>query len=117
MTVIVRKAGVIQNGHSHRGNGIISSEGKVFYAQPHSSRSALKKNGFSPKETETNPECRPVSCDDDREIAHMALHVRAEVPYTDGATFQKFAKEAENSHPVSKALRNGFKIDLKADLI
>ncbi len=145
MTEIVRKAGVIWNGDSRSGNGIISTESKVLYEQPYSFAtrfenspgtnpeeliaaahaacysmafaSTLKKNNFTPKQVETNAECKIESRDGGFEITHMQLHVRADVPNIDDGTFQKLAKEADKSCPVSKLLRNGLKIDLKADLI
>src|SRR5512141_1905274 len=85
MAEIVRKAGVIWNGDSRSGNGIISTESRVLYEQPYSYAtrfgdsagtnpeeliaaahaacysmalaSTLKKSGFTPKEIETNAEC------------------------------------------------------------
>ncbi len=145
MTEIVRKAGVVWNGDSRSGNGIISTESKALYEQPYnfSTRfedspgtnpeellaaahaacfsmalaSTLKKIGFAPKETETNAECTIASKDGGYEINHMWLHVRADVPNIDDATFQKLVKEADKGCPVSKLLRPGVKIDIKADLI
>jgi len=79
--------------------------------------STLRKNGFTPKEVETNAECIIESEDGGREVTRVWLHVRGEVPNLDNDTFQKLAKEAEKGCPVSRLLRNGTKIDLKADLI
>jgi len=145
MTAITRKAGVIWNGDSRNGGGVISTESKALYEQPYNFAtrfedspgtnpeeliaaahaacysmafaSTLKKNGFTPKQTETNAECTVESRDGGFEITHMQLHVRAQVPNIDNDTFQALAKEADQGCPVSKVLRNGLKIDLKADLI
>lgn len=145
MTEIVRKAGVIWNGDSRSGNGMISTESKALYEQPYSFAtrfentpgtnpeeliaaahaacysmafaSTLKKNGFSPKEIETNAECTIESRDGGYEITRLRLHARGDIPDIDNATFQKLAKEADKGCPVSNLLRNGAKIDLKADLI
>ena len=145
MAQIVRKAGVIWNGDSKSGNGIISTESKALYEQPYSYAtrfedspgtnpeeliaaahaacfsmafaSTLKKNGFTPKEIETNAECTLEEKDGGHEITRMWLHARGEVPNIDNDTFQKLALEADKGCPVSKLLRNGLKIELKADLI
>ncbi len=145
MAEIVRKAGVIWNGDSRSGNGIISTESKVLYEQPYSFgtrfesehgtnpeeliaaahaacfsmafASALKKNGFTAKQIETNAECTIQPRDGGYEITNMMLHTRAQIPGIESGTFQKLAKEAGATCPVSKLLGKGLKIDLKADLI
>jgi lipoyl-dependent peroxiredoxin len=145
MTEITRKAGVIWNGDSRSGGGLISTESKVLYEQPYTYAtrfedtpgtnpeeliaaahaacysmafaSTLKKNDFTAKEIETNAECTIESVNGGHEITHMLLHVRAQIPNIDDATFQKLAAEADKGCPVSKLLRHGLKIDLKADLI
>ncbi len=145
MTEFIRKAGVVWNGDLRNGNGIISTESRVLYEQPYnySTRfenspgtnpeeliaaahaacysmafaSTLKKNGFNPKEIETNAECTLQSSDGGFEISHMLLHARAQIPGIDNDTFQRLAKEADKGCPVSNLLRNGAKIDLKADLV
>ncbi len=145
MAQFVRKAGVIWNGDSRSGGGMISTESRVLYEQPDnfSTRfedspgtnpeeliaaahaacfsmalaSGLKKNGFTAKEIETNAECTIQSNDGGYEITNMLLHTRAQIPGIDNTAFQKLAKEAEQGCPVSKLLKNGLKIDLKAELI
>jgi osmotically inducible protein OsmC len=145
MTEIVRKAGVIWNGDSRNGGGMISTESKALYEQPYNYAtrfedaagtnpeeliaaahaacfsmafaSTLKKNGFTPKEIETNAECTIEPKDGGYEITRMWLHARGEIPGIDDGTFQKLAKEAEHGCPVSKLLSNGIEIDLKADLV
>ena len=145
MTEITRKAGVIWNGDLRDGGGVISTESKVLYEQPYNYAtrfedapgtnpeeliaaahaacysmafaSTLKKNGFTPKETETNVECTLASKNGGYEITNMFLHVRADVPDIDDKTFQTLAREADKGCPVSNLLRNGVKMELKADLI
>ncbi len=145
MADIVRKAGAIWNGDSKSGGGMISTESKAMYEQPYNFAtrfgntpgtnpeeliaaahaacysmafaSTLAKNGFSPKEVETNAECTIEPVDGGYKITRMWLHTRGDVPNIDNATFQKLAKEADKGCPVSNLLRNGVKIDLKADLI
>ena len=145
MAEIVRKAGVIWNGDSRSGNGIISTESKALYEQPYSFAtrfedsqgtnpeeliaaahaacysmafaSTLKKNGFTAREIETNAECTIEPHDGGYEITHMRVHTRADIPGIDAGTFQKLAKDADRGCPVSNLLRNGLKIDLQADLI
>ncbi len=145
MTEFIRKAGVIWNGDLRSGNGMISTESRVLYEQPYSFAtrfenspgtnpeeliaaaeaacysmafaSTLNKNGFIPKEIETNAECTIQSKDGGFEISHMMIHARAEVPDIDDNTFQKLAREADKGCPVSNLLRNGVEIDLKADLV
>ncbi len=124
---------------------MISTESKVLYEQPYNFAtrfendsgtnpeeliaaahaacysmafaSTLKKNGFTPKEIETNAECTIASKDGGFEITNMWLHARAQIPGIDNDTFQKLAREADKGCPVSNLLRNGLNIDLKADLI
>ena len=145
MAEMTRKAGVIWNGDSRSGKGIISTESKALYEHPYdfatrfesspgtnpeeliaaahaacysmAFASTMKKNGFNPRETETNAECTIASKDGGYEITHMWLHVRADVPDIDNDTFQRLAKDAHKGCPVSNVLRKGLKIELKADLI
>ena len=146
MTEIVRKAGVIWNGDSRSGNGMISTESRTLYEQPYSYAtrfestpgtnpeeliaaahaacysmafaSTLKKNGFTARQIETNAECTVQSKDGGGwEISHMLLHARAQIPGIDNDTFQRLAKEADQGCPVSNLLRDGARIELKADLV
>lgn len=146
MAEFVRKAGVLWNGDARSGNGIISTESRVLYEQPYSFAtrfedspgtnpeeliaaahaacysmafaSTLKKNGFTARQIETNAECTVQSKNGGGwEISHMLLHVRAQIPGIDNDTFQKLVREANEGCPVSNLLRNGMKIDIKADLV
>ncbi len=145
MASITRKAGVIWNGDSRSGNGIISTESKVLYEQPYTYAtrfenaagtnpeeliaaahaacfsmalaSTLKKNGFTAQQIETNAECTIESKDGGYEITHMLLHTRCQIPGIDNPAFQKIAADAEKGCPVGKLLEKGLKVDLKAELI
>jgi lipoyl-dependent peroxiredoxin len=145
MAAIIRKAGVIWNGDLRNGGGMISTESRILYEQPYnySTRfenspgtnpeeliaaahaacysmafaSTLKKNGFNPRQTETNAEVTLEAKDGGHQITRIWLHVRAQVPDIDNETFQKLAREADKGCPVSNLLRNCLKIDLKADLV
>src|SRR6266540_7549802 len=135
MTEIDRKAGAMWSGDSKNGQGQISTESNVLHEQPYTYltrfgeesgtnpeeliaaahaacfsmalASTLKKNGFEPKETDTNSSCIVASKDGGYEITQMQLHVRAEVPNIDDATFQKLVVAADQTCPVSNLLRDG----------
>jgi lipoyl-dependent peroxiredoxin len=145
MASITRKAGVIWNGDSRSGSGMVSTESRVLYEQPYTYAtrfenaagtnpeeliaaahaacfsmalaSTLKKNGFTAKQIETNAECTIESGDGGYEFKHMLLHTRCQVPGVDNTTFQRLAGEAEKGCPVGKLLEKGMKVDLKAELI
>jgi osmotically inducible protein OsmC len=145
MTELYRKAGAMWSGDSRNGHGSISTESKVLYEQPYTYQtrfgeepgtnpeeliaaahaacfsmalaSTLKKNGFEPKETDTNATCTITSGNGGHDITRMQLHVRADVPKIDNATFQKLVQQADASCPVSKLLRNGLEIRVEATLI
>jgi lipoyl-dependent peroxiredoxin len=144
MTEFNRKAGVLWSGDSKSGIGMISTESKVLYQQPFSSQtrfgeqvgtnpeeliaaahaacfsmalaSTLRKKGFEPNKTDTNATCTVVSKNGGHEITHMKLHIRAEVPNIDEATFLQIVKEADKNCPVSNLLRNGLEIEIDATL-
>jgi len=145
MTEIYRKAGAMWSGDSRNGHGSISTESKVLYEQPYTYQtrfgeeagtnpeellaaahaacfsmalaSTLKKNGFEPKETDTNVTCTIASINGGYDITRMELHVRADVPGIDNAAFQKLVEQANTSCPVSKLLQHGLKIEIDATLI
>ena len=145
MTEMVRKAGAMWSGDSRNGYGSISTESKVLYEQPYTYQtrfgdepgtnpeeliaaahaacfsmalaSTLKKNGFEPKETDTNATCTIAPIDGGYAITRMQLHVRADVPGIDNATFQQLVQQANPSCPVSKLLRNALEIQIDATLI
>jgi osmotically inducible protein OsmC len=145
MTEINRKAGAMWSGDSRSGHGSISTESKVLHEQPYTYQtrfgdksgtnpeeliaaahaacfsmalaSMLKNKCFEPKETDTNATCTIVSNNGGYDITRMQLHVRADVPKIDNATFQKLVQQADTLCPVSKLLRNGLKIEIDATLI
>ena len=145
MTEMFRKAGAMWSGDSRNGYGSISTESKVLYEQPYTYQtrfgdepgtnpeeliaaahaacfsmalaSTLKKNGFEPKETDTNATCTIAPIDGGYDITRMQLHVRADVPGIDNTTFQQLVQQADTSCPVSKLLRNALEIQIDATLI
>jgi osmotically inducible protein OsmC len=143
MTELTRKAGALWTGDSRSGKGLISTESKALYEKPYDYQtrfgdaagtnpeeliaaahaacfsmalaSTLKKNGFEPRETDTNASLTVASKNGGHEITQMQLHVRAEVPGIDDNTFQKIVKEADQVCPVSNLLREN--LDIKIDAI
>ena len=51
------------------------------------------------------------------EITQMQLHIRAQVPGIDDATFQKLVMDADQTCPVSNLLRDSLDIKIDATLI
>lgn len=147
MTEINRKAAAIWKGDSRNGKGTISTESQVLYEQPytHKSRfdpeetsstnpeeliaaahaacfsmalaSTLKKNDYDPVQIETNATITLMSVNGGHEITDMVLHVRANVPGLDDATFDKLITEADQHCPVSNLLREGLDIEIEAALL
>ena len=144
MSEIQRKAGVLWSGDSRTGTGLISTESRVLYEQPFTYQtrfggetgtnpeeliaaahaacfsmalaSVLKKNGFDVIRTDTSATCTVVAKDGGHEITNMRLHVRAEVPDIDDATFQKLIIAADEKCPVSNLLKHGLKLEITATL-
>ena len=144
MTEIQRKAGVLWSGDSRTGTGLISTESRVLYEQPFTYQtrfgdetgtnpeeliaaahaacfsmalaSVLKKNGFDVIRTDTSATCTVVARNGGHEITNMHLHVRAEVPGIDDATFQKLIMAADEKCPVSNLLKHGLKLEITATL-
>lgn len=144
MIEINRKAGVLWSGDSRTGHGWISTESKVLYEQPFSYQtrfgegmgtnpeeliaaahaacfsmalaSTLKKNGFEPKQTNTSATCTVELQNSGYVITRMLLHIRAEVPDLDEATFQHMILVADETCPVSNLLRYGIKLEITATL-
>ncbi len=146
MAEFERKAGVLWTGDLRTGNGLISTESKALFELPYSYQtrfedkvgfnpeeliaaahaacfsmsvaSTLKKNGFTPVQTETTATCTfVVKSDGPPEITKMRLHVRCEVPDIDEAKFEQLVAEADKGCPVSNLLRNGLKIEITTTLI
>lgn len=144
MTEFNRKAGVIWTGDLKDGSGLISTESQALYEEPYSFQTrfdnetgtnpeeliaaayaacfsmalanTLKTNGFNPKKTDTNAICTIASKNGGFEISGIQLHVRAEVPDIDEATFNKLTMEAKNSCPVSNILREDLNVDITSTL-
>ena len=144
MTEFNRKAGVIWTGDLKSGSGLISTESRALFEEPYSFQTrfdngtgtnpeeliaaayaacfsmalanTLKTNGFNPRKTDTNATCTIASKDGGFQIASIQLHVRAEVPGIDEATFQKITLEAKENCPVSKILREGLDVDITTTL-
>jgi len=141
-----RKAGVLWTGDLENGSGIVSTESRALFEQPFTSRmrfedepgtnpeellaaaqascfsmalaSTLSKHGYEPVRTDTTATCTLASKDGGGyEITAMQLHVRAEVPGIDEATFEKLIRETDKGCPVSNLLRNGLEIQIDATLL
>jgi len=147
MTDIKRKAGAMWSGDLKNGEGVISTESQSLFEQPYrfetrfdgdnteggnpeeliaaahaacfsmALASTLKKNGYDPKQTNTNATCTLTPQDGGFAITDMSLHVRAEVPGIDNDAFQKMVMEADKGCPVSNLLRDGLEIEIDATLI
>ena len=141
-----RKAGVLWTGDLKNGNGIVSTESRALFEYPFNSRmrfedepgtnpeellaaahaacfsmsiaKTLVKHGYEPVRTDTTATCRLASKDGGgHQITTMQLHVRAEVPGMDEATFGRLIMEADEACPVSNLLRNGLEILIDATLL
>jgi len=140
-----RKAGALWTGDLKTGSGLISTESKALFELPYSNETrfedevglnpeeliaaahaacismavanTLKRNGYTPVQTETTATCTMTSNNGGQEITNMRLHVRCEVPDIDEATFNKMVMEADKSSPVSNLLRDGLEIEITTALI
>ncbi len=141
-----RKAGVLWTGELKNGNGIVSTESRALFEYPFNSRmrfedepgtnpeeliaaahaacfsmalaSILAKHGYEPVRTDTTATCTLASKDGGGfKITTMQLHVRADVPGIDEATFEKLIRETDEVCPVSNLLRNGLAIQIDATLL
>ncbi len=145
MTEFDRKAGVLWTGDLKSGNGLISTESKTLFELPYSYQTrfgdkeglnpeeliaaahaaclsmavanTLEKNAFTPVQTETTATCTLASKNGGYQITNMRLHVRAEVPGIDEATFTRLVMEADEGCPVSNLLRDGLNIEITTALI
>jgi osmotically inducible protein OsmC len=145
MTEFNRKGGALWSGDLKSGGGTISTESQALYGAPYAAEtrfgdkagtnpeellaaahsacfsmalaSTLSKNGFDPVRADTNATCTVASKDGGYEITSMLLHVRAEVPGLDPATFHKLVAEADKGCPVSNLLRSGLEIQIDAELL
>jgi osmotically inducible protein OsmC len=77
----------------------------------------LEKNGTPPERIETTARCTVEKVNDKQTITTMQLDVRAAVPGLDDATLQRIAGETKDGCPVSRALANNVKIEVRASLV
>ena len=140
-----RKAGVLWTGDLKTGSGLISTESKALFELPYNNATrfedevglnpeeliaaahaacmsmsvanTLRRNGYTPVQTETTATCTMTSDNGRQEITNMLLHVRCEVPDIDEATFNRMVMEADKSSPVSNLLRKGLEIEITTALI
>ena len=77
---------------------------------------ALSRNETPPERLEVSAEVSLDRVEGGLKITSVDLSVRGTVPGVDSAAFQELAKAAEQSCPVSNALRGGVEIRLQAEL-
>ena len=77
---------------------------------------ALSRNETPPERLDVSAEVSLDRVDGGLKITSIELSVRGTVPGVDGDAFQEFATKAEQSCPVSNALRGGVQITLQAEL-
>ena len=77
---------------------------------------ALSRNETPPERLEVSAEVSLDRVEGGLKITSVDLSVRGTVPGVDGAAFQELARTAEQSCPVSNALRGGVEIRLEAEL-
>jgi lipoyl-dependent peroxiredoxin len=76
----------------------------------------LAGNGHTPESVRSTARVQLRNIDGEPTIARIDLDVRAQVPDLDDAAFQKFAQEAKDGCPVSRALAAVPEIELTAQL-
>lgn len=77
---------------------------------------ALSQAGYSPKRVSTKADVNLTKVEGGFKITSIELHTQAEVPDIDEKEFLKFAEDAKNNCPVSRALA-GTEIKLQANLV
>ena len=77
---------------------------------------ALPRNETPPERLEVSAEVSLDRVEGGLKITSIELSVRGTVPGVDGDAFQELARTAEQSCPVSNALRGGVEITLQAEL-
>ena len=140
-----RKAGVLWTGDLTTGSGLISTESQALFELPYSNATrfedevglnpeeliaaahaacmsmavadTLRRNGYTPVQTETTATCTLASKNGKQEITNMRLHVRSEVPDIDEGTYNKLVQEANKASPVSNLLKDGLDIEITTALI
>jgi lipoyl-dependent peroxiredoxin len=145
MADIERSASAVWNGEVRGGNGQISSASGVLndtsysfatrfeqangtnpeelIAAAHAAcysmafAATLGRKGFKPQQIETRATCSLTPQTAGFKISKMRLETRGQVEGIDEATFKQVAQEAEQSCPVSNALRGSVQIELDAALL
>jgi lipoyl-dependent peroxiredoxin len=145
MADIERSASAVWNGEVRGGNGQISSTSGVLndtsysfatrfeqangtnpeelIAAAHAAcysmafAATLGRKGFKPQQIETRATCSLTPQTAGFKISKMRLETRGQVEGIDEATFKQVAQEAEQSCPVSNALRGSVQIELDAALL
>jgi lipoyl-dependent peroxiredoxin len=145
MADIERSASAVWNGEVRGGNGQISSASGVLndtsysfatrfeqangtnpeelIAAAHAAcysmafAATLGRKGFKPQQIETRATCSLTPQTAGFKISKMRLETRGQVEGIDEATFKHVAQEAEQSCPVSNALRGSVQIELDAALL
>jgi osmotically inducible protein OsmC len=76
----------------------------------------LAQAGTPPERLTVSATCAFEQVGDGFKVTTMDLDVRGKVPGLDQSSFEKVAQQAEQSCPVSNALRNNVQISVKASL-
>jgi osmotically inducible protein OsmC len=138
---MIRKAKAVWHGSGRAGNGDLSTDSGVLANTPYSFRTRFEnEKGTNPEEllaaahagcftmalafrmqaagytpSELNTEAA-VTLDQDKEgfhITHSALTLTASVPNLDQDTFDRLTRDAEQTCPISRALRAEITLDAK----
>ena len=138
---MIRKAKAVWHGSGRAGNGDLSTDSGVLANTPYSFRTRFEnEKGTNPEEllaaahagcftmalafrmqaagytpSELNTEAA-VTFDQDKEgfhITHSALTLTASVPNLDQDTFDRLTRDAEQTCPISRALRAEITLDAK----
>lgn len=145
MADIQRSAEAVWNGNLRGGNGSISSTSGVLNDTPYSFATrfeqahgtnpeeliaaahaacysmafaaTLGRKGHQPLQIQTRAICSLTPQQSGFKITKMRLETHGKVEGLDEATFQEIAREAEQSCPVSNALRGSLQIEVDARLM
>jgi osmotically inducible protein OsmC len=138
---MIRKAKAVWHGTGRAGNGNISTESAVLAQTPFSFKTrfenekgtnpeeliaaahagcftmalafGLQSAGYTPDELATEAAVTLEPEGKGFRISRSALTLRARVPKLDAASFEKFARDAEQNCPVSKVLRAEITLDAR----
>jgi lipoyl-dependent peroxiredoxin len=138
---MIRKAKAVWRGTGRAGNGNLSTDSGVLAETPYSFRTRFENEkgtnpeellaaahagcftmalafrlqgaGYTPTELDTEAAVTLESEGQGFRISRSALTLRAKVPNLDEAKFAELAKDAEETCPVSKALKAEITLDAK----